>query len=471
MNRSRRHSLPAAVLLVGLTACGSSLPSVPPSSAPAATATATAHAGPTETPIVASAPPGSGSAGDRIGADLAALQGIADASNGIRATGTAGYEASVDFAASELREIGFQVDTPEVAFTAFGDLGAVLEVGGRAFSGPDEVRALIYSPGGLARGRVIHLEGSGCEARHFHGLNPGDLALTTEGGCFRRDQVLNAVEAGAAALLVGYPGRGPGEIYRPTLLEPGGMDVPAVSVTDEAVALLTGPAGQDVRLEVTTELRSSTFRNVIGQLGDGPRVVMVGAHLDSVLDGPGINDNGSGVAAVLEIGRSIAAAGMPDGWALRIGLWGAEELGTIGSTAYAESVGDEVVAYLNLDMAGSLNGATLVYDEGTAASGSDAITDAFQAVLAARGEPSQPTDLGGSSDHFGFQQSGIPTGGLFAGATRTGGAAAPSAGGSGPDPDPCYHIACDDLDNVDIERVVLFAEVTAAVVRDLMADG
>ena len=466
MDSPRRQPLVAAILLVGLTACGSPVPSGTASSAPTATEATSETA-----PIAPSASLGSEAAADRIGSDLAALQDIADANHGIRATGTAGYQASVDFAAAELQEIGFQVETPEVTFTAFRDLGATVEVGGRTFSGPDEVRALIYSPSGVVSGRVVHLAGSGCQITDFDEVDPGDLALTTQGGCFRRDQVLNAVEAGAAALLVGYPGRGPGEIFRPTLIDPGGMDVPAVSVTDEAIEMLTGPASEEVRLEVTTELPPGTFRNVIGQIGDGPRVVMVGAHLDSVLDGPGINDNGSGVAAALEIARAAAASGVPDGWALRIGLWGGEEFGSIGSRAYAQAVGDEVVAYLNLDMAGSVNGATLVYDEASAAPGSAAITALFEAVLTDLGEPSDRADLGGSSDHFGFQQAGIPTGGLFAGATQTGGAAAPSAGGGGLDPDPCYHIGCDDLDNVDVERVALFAEVTAGVVRELMADG
>jgi Zn-dependent M28 family amino/carboxypeptidase len=197
---------------------------------------------------------------------------------------------------------------------------------------------------------------------------------------------------------------------------------------------------------------------------------MVGAHLDSVLDGPGINDNGSGVVAAIEIGRALAAEGVPEGWALRIGLWGAEEYGSIGSRAYAEGIGDEVVAYLNLDMAGSVNGATLVYDEADAAPGSARITDVFESVLVELGEPSERVDLGGSSDHFGFIQAGVPTGGLFAGASESGGAAQPSTGGGGPAPDPCYHIGCDDLDNVDVERVALFAEVTAEVIRRLM-DG
>jgi Zn-dependent M28 family amino/carboxypeptidase len=409
---------------------------------------------------------------DRLRADLAALQAIADASDGIRATGTAGYDASVEHVADALRGAGLAVETPEVPYTGFRDLGGSLEVGGRTFAGPDELRALIYSPSGEVSGRVTLLEESGCQPSDFAGVGPGEIVLTTQGGCFRRDQAINAAAAGATALLVGYPGRGAGEIYRPTLIDPAGITIPVASVTDQAVELLSDPSVGAVTLRVSTDLPPSTFGNVVAQLGDGPRVVIVGAHLDSVFDGPGINDNGSGVAAVLEIARALAAEGAPDGWSVRFGLWGGEELGSIGSRAYAEDVGDEVEAYLNLDMAGSVNGTTLVYDETSAAPGSEAITAAFEAVLADRNEPSARADLGGSSDHFGFQQAGIPTGGLFAGASETGSAANPSAGGAGgPAPDPCYHIGCDDLDNVDLDRVALFADVTLQVMRELMASG
>lgn len=457
---------PAVALVLGglLASCGS-LPSPPPSatgpgssgssSTPPPSTDASAQADPSDVDV------------DRIGDDLAALQAVADAHDGIRAAGTSGYEASVDHVAAELSSIGFAVETPEIEFTGFRDLGGTLEVGGRVFTGPDELRALIYSPSGMVTGPVVVLDGSGCSSGDFAGVSAGDLVLTTEGGCFRRDQALNAAAADAAALLVGYPGRGPGEIFRPTLLDPAGITIPVVSVTDEAIGLLEDADGADVRLEVVTELPASTFRNVIGQLGDGPRVVMIGAHLDSVLDGPGINDNGSGVAATLEIARQLAAEGIPDGWTVRVGLWGAEEFGSIGSRAYAASLGDEVEAYLNLDMAGSINGANLVYDEPQAPAGSERITEAFEAALQARGEPGELVDLGGSSDHFGFAQAGIPTGGLFAGASETGGAAQPGASGGGPAPDPCYHIGCDDLDNVDLARVGLFAAVTLDVVREL----
>ncbi len=404
---------------------------------------------------------------DRLHADLAALQSAADANGGIRASGTPGYEASVDHVAAALEDIGFAVTLPEVSFVGFTELpGTRLEVAGTVVEGADELHALIYSPGGDVTGPVAVLSGSGCDPADFAGIPDGAIAVTTMGGCFRRDQAVNAAAAGAVALIVGYPGRGPGEIFRPTLIDPEAIEIPVVSVTGETVDLLAD--ADEAHLVVATEREASTLRNVIAQLGDGPSVVMLGGHLDSVLDGPGINDNGSGVAALLEVARGLAAAGVPEGWAVRIGLWGGEEFGTIGSRAYAATIGDEVTAYLNLDMTGSVNGANLIYDEAGAPPGSGDITEAFEAWFADNGLESERVDIGGSSDQFGFTQAGIPTGGLFAGASESGSASQPGAGDGGPAMDPCYHIACDTIDNVDLERVAIFAEATYAVTQALM---
>ena len=462
------------VLATVLAACGSvAVPSITASPSPSATlsstlppATIAPRVSPSTTPATSWAP--DEGALERIGADLDALAAIADANGGIRAAGTHGYEASVDWAAGRLAELGYEVTTPHVPFTGFADLGVTLRVGARSFSGPDEARALIYSAGGTVAGPVVVLDESGCRASHFAGVEPGAVVVTVGGGCFRRDQALNAADADAAGLVVGYPGRGPGEIFRPTLIAPDGIEIPVVSVTGEAVDALSAASGQVVELSVTVNREPSTFRNVIGQLGEGPRAVMVGAHLDSVLDGPGINDNGSGVAAVLELARAAAVAGVPDGWAVRIGLWGAEEFGTHGSRAYADSIGGGMVAYLNLDMAGSVNGANLVYDELGAAAGSAEITAAYEAWFADRGLPTRAVDLGGSSDHAPFTRAGIATGGLFAGASASGSAAQPTAPAAGFAPDPCYHIGCDDRDNVDVERVALFSAATTDVLLGLL---
>lgn len=410
----------------------------------------------------------------RLTAHLEALQAIADANDGVRAAGTAGYEASVEYAAEVLREIGFSVETPEVAYTGFRELpGGELTVGNRVFRAPAEMHALIHSPGGDVHGPVVEPAQSGCEPGQYAGVAPGSIVLTVAGGCFRREQALNAVTAGAAALLVGYPDRGPNEIYRPTLIGPDGMDIPVVSVTGAAVDALRALDGDEAQLTVRTEREPATLRNVVAQLGEGPRVIMLGGHLDSVFEGPGLNDNGSGVVALLEIARSLAAQGLPDGVAVRIGLWGGEELGSIGSRAYVEGLRDDVIAYLNLDMAGSVNGEFLVYDEVGAAPGSAEITRAYEDWFATHGVRSGTTDPGGASDHYGFIQAGIPTGGLFAGLGPSGSAASPSA--ASPDPnaepaDPCYHLPCDDIDNVDVERVAVFAEATLDVALVLAGD-
>lgn len=449
-----------AALLTVLAACGTQAPSQdqpdasPVGASPAATLPALA------TDI------------DRIRDHLAAFHAIAGEHGGVRVVGSAGYDASVEYAAAKLRDIGFEVTTPEVGYTGFREHpGGLLEVGERTFHAPDDLHALIYSPSGDVRGRVTVLTESGCDPDHLDGVEAGAVVLTVQGGCLRRQQAVNAADAGASALLIGYPGRGAGEIFRPTLIDPGGLTIPVASVTDEAIGALEAAGGEPVHLVVRTEREPATLRNVIAQLGSGPAVIMIGGHLDSVFEGPGINDNGSGVAALLEIAQGMVTQGSPDGVAVRIGLWGGEELGTIGSRAYVDGLGDEVIAYLNLDMAGSLNGASLVYDEADAAAGSAAITAAYEAWFAERGEPTETVDLGGSSDHFGFIAAGIPTGGLFAGATESGSAAQPGTGGSGGEPaDACYHLACDDLDNVDVERVALFAQATFAVTYALAAD-
>ncbi|WP_141124862.1 M20/M25/M40 family metallo-hydrolase, partial [Prescottella equi] len=121
-------------------------------------------------------------------------------------------------------------------------------------------------------------------------------------------------------------------------------------------------------------------------------VVMAGAHLDSVPDGPGINDDGSGVASLLETARQLGAK--PDtANAVRFAFWGAEEEGLNGSTAYVDGLDDaaraDIALYLNFDMVGSPNAGYFVYDgdnsdnvgEGPGPEGSAGIERTFAAIV------------------------------------------------------------------------------------------
>jgi Zn-dependent M28 family amino/carboxypeptidase len=414
---------------------------------------------------------------DRLEAHLEALLAIAEEHDGVRTAGTPGYEASVDYVAAELRDMGFEVETPEEPFTTFRETApGRLEVGDATFDGPDELRALVYAAGGDVTGPVAVLEDSGCDAEDFVGIPDGAIAVTTVGGCLRRDQVMNADAAGASAILMVYPDRGPGEILRPTLLSPHGIDIPAASVTGQAGDALRAADGEDAHLVIETARDPGTMRNVVAELGDGDRVVMAGGHLDSVLDGPGINDNGSGVAALLEIARGAAQVGVPDGATLRLGFWGAEEFGILGSSAYVDGLTEDergaMVAYLNLDMVGSPNGGMFIYADGGAPRGSGAVTIDYEVWLEDRGLPIERLDMGGGSDHFAFARAGIPIGGLFAGASEkmTDAQAHHFDATAGEAMDACYHLPCDDVDNVDLDRAATFADATLAVALRLAAE-
>ena len=101
--------------------------------------------------------------------------------------------------------------------------------------------------------------------------------------------------------------------------------------------------------------------------GSGERVVMAGAHLDSVANGPGLNDNGSGVATLLEAAEEIGPR--PPGARIRLAFWGAEELGParvapLRAHALRDTSDEQIAAYLNFDMVGSPNARPAVYSDG-----------------------------------------------------------------------------------------------------------
>ena len=189
---------------------------------------------------------------------------------------------------------------------------------------------------------------------------------------------------------------------------------------------------------------------------------MLGGHLDSVVDGPGINDNGSGTMTVLEIARELARL-EPDGapWKVRLGFWTGEETGLLGSFDYVGNLAPDelasIAAYLNFDMLGSPNAVRQVYDASIATRpiAGAFIQDLFTRTLDAAGLGWELVQVGGASDHFPFDQYGVPVGGLFSGANevKTPEQAASHGGTAGLPADPCYHLLCDTTANID--RVVL----------------
>ncbi|HEY8979804.1 MAG TPA: M28 family metallopeptidase [Streptomyces sp.] len=183
--------------------------------------------------------------------------------------------------------------------------------------------------------------------------------------------------------------------------------------------------------------------------GDPNQVVMSGSHLDSVTAGPGINDNGSGSSAILEIALAVSRTNYQPTKHLRFAWWGAEELGIVGSRNYVNGLSSanraKISAYLNYDMLGSPNPGYFVYDD------DPTIEKTFKDYFAGIGVPTEiETEGDGRSDHAPFDSAGIPVGGLFTGAERTKTAAQATkwGGTSGRAFDRCYHSSCDTTANI-----------------------
>jgi len=203
-------------------------------------------------------------------------------------------------------------------------------------------------------------------------------------------------------------------------------------------------------------------------------VVVLGAHLDSVVDGPGMNDDGSGVAALLEIARWLGSTRREA--TVRLAFWSGEEVGLLGSSRYVSDLSAEeraaVAVYLNADMLGSPNGFAGVYEEAGAAEGSAVATGLLRDAVERAGGAPVPVDLTGSSDHHPFTLAGIATAGVFSGAVERvdDEQAAASGATPGAPADPCYHQACDELDDVDLALARLLtaalADVTVLVADD-----
>ena len=384
---------------------------------------------------------------------LAALERIADRSGGKRAAGTRGYAASADYVSARLRDAGWEVRRQEVPFGYFRLDRASLTVDGRALKRSRDFQVLSYSGSGRARGR-LRFAGAGCSRQDFAQLGEGALALVDRGQCFFRDKARNAERAGARALVVSDTTSSGQGVPSGTLAEPG-VDIPVVLVSQRALG--ADPDGAPVTITVDAVSRQETTENVIAETpgGSGDRVVMAGAHLDSVEGGPGINDNGSGVAALIESAEAIGPN--PPGARVRFGFWAAEELGLLGSRHYVESIDagerGRIAAYLNFDMLGSPNPFTDVYEDGDPRLG--------RVLRRVAGGHLGAIAAGQSSDHAPFRSAGVPVNGLYTGSTER--------GPNGRPRDPCYHLACDTLDNVDRDVLLRMARAAARAVRRLSA--
>ncbi len=431
---------------------------------------------------------------------LDAFQAIAAANDGTRASGTPGYDASVDYVVERLEAAGYSPTVQPFEFPFFQELTeatfAQVSPTPETYTTPEDFSTMTYSGSGEAEGvaQAVDTTGqpasdtytstSGCEASDFDGFTAGNIALMQRGSCPFGQKAANAEAAGAVGAIIFNSGaEGATDSYGGTLGSPG-FEIPVIGTSFAVGQDLLDPAGTRVRIvtETVSEIRE-TYNVHAERAGEKQRrVIQAGAHLDSVIDGEGINDNGSGSASLLEVAEAMADVEPRN--PVRFSWWGAEELGLLGSEHYVADLVENdpktlrrIEMYLNFDMVGSPNYVRFVYDgdnsrygedDGAAVgpAGSGDIEQTFTDYFASQDLASEETPFSGRSDYGPFIAEGIPSGGLFTGAegVKTEEQAEVYGGEAGVAYDKCYHQDCDDITNVNMTAIDEMSDAMAHAV-------
>ena len=440
------------------------------------------------------------------------LQAIADANDGTRASGTPGYDASSEYIEDALTAAGYEVTRQDFTFNSFRELSEPefeqVSPNQVTYTPNEDFYTAEYSGSGdetapleavdlvLPPGATASTSNSGCEPEDFADFTAGNIALVQRGTCDFSVKAHNAYVAGAVGVIIFNEGQeGRTETLAATLGDQFSDPIPVIGTSfeignDLAALLEQGEVVIHIKVDGLIELDVPTS-NLIAETPTGrdDRVVMAGAHLDSVPDGPGIEDNGTGSATLLETALQMAELGIEPRNTVRFAWWGAEEAGLVGSQYYVDSLSKsqakDVELYLNFDMIGSPNYARFVYDgDGdafgtTGPNGSARIEQVFEDYFASQGLASEPTAFDGRSDYDAFITAGIPAGGLFTGAedAKTADQVALYGGlatfdGEPVSYDPCYHQPCDSMDPIgDGADADLYEAINAAYDGALEYEG
>jgi len=429
---------------------------------------------------------------DNVFKHQADLEAIADANGGTRDARTPGYQASVDYVVSQLRSYGYRPqitqfnlpewvenstpvltrtdvepdesytpgtaaddDSPDVDFITFE-----LSPSGNLTNVPvvptNDIQ--IPSPGGST---------SGCEPEDYPAAVSGAVALIQRGTCPFVQKLSAAQDAGAVGVILFNEGDTAGRQNALFRAGPADLAIPAVlssfTVGNELYQAYQAGQNPTVNMTIDAQVNDRFLPQVYAETQGGSpnRVVVAGAHLDSVAAGPGVNDDGSGTSAQLEIAKQIAAKKLVPNQKIRFMWFGGEEEGLIGSEYYASHLSqtevNKIMVMIDTDMISSPNFARLVYDgNGSVAGnpsgppGSGEVERVFTDWWASQGYVSEQIPFDGRSDYVGFTDRGIPAGGIFAGAEalKTKAQVRLYGGVAGEQLDPCYHAFCDRLGSI-----------------------
>jgi Zn-dependent M28 family amino/carboxypeptidase len=422
---------------------------------------------------------------DSLFTHLHKLQEIADANKNSRAGGTPGYDASVDYVTKFLQDKGFDVQTPEVEVLDRSQGGnPTVTVAGRTYHVDQASLLLTTAPGGLSARTLRPEKHAGCSTADYGKVSvKGAIAVVDDTGCSIVDKQNTAVAQGAVGLLVAStvgsnpspPGLFPPGYYEKLTIPVGVVD----SNTDAAIRHTDAP----VRLVLDSQPVLKKVRNVLAQTRTGAtnNVVIIGAHLDSAPKSPGINDDGTGVAALLETAAALGSEPKAAN-AVRFAFWGSEEYAEQGAGRYLRGLPpeqlDDIALYLNVDMIGSPNAGYFTYDGDQTAQpnpeiplksvpdGSAGIERTLAGYLNSAGVRPADIPLAKNTDYYAFLTAGVPIGGVTTGASqpKTDVQARLWGGRAGVAFDPDWRTPRDSVDTIDAHALTVMAAAAAFAV-------
>lgn len=420
-----------------------------------------------------------------------------------RSASSPGYTQAMDYIKNSLENLGLTIWEQRFEYRLFLETKdpvlSMISPGQQAYvwntdyltmtySGIADVNAqIVFVTPQFPPGETNNSSTDGCDAADFQGIDvSGKIAVIQRGTCSFIDKVSNAESRGAVAVLIFNEGQeGRTGITLGALPPDSSVEIPVMGITYDLGKSLhdqyTAGAAITVRVAVTGKNAMTPTFNLFAETSTGrnDQVIMIGAHLDSVIEGPGINDNGSGTAALLEVARQIGLHGYTPQNKIRFAWWGAEEVGLFGSYHYLDNLSTtdlrNIAMYLNVDSIASHNFIRGVEDTDLSDTkddpgnlyektpeGSGAIEQALLDYFHAHNLPTKPTPITGGTDYEGFAKYGIPFGGLYTGldGIKTEAEAMLFGGTAGEPYDSCYHKACDSLVNMNVQ---IFSENARAI--------
>ncbi|CAF1503012.1 unnamed protein product [Adineta steineri] len=454
---------------------------------------------------------------------LNAFQRIATSSNGNRAVTTIGYNHTLNYITDTLAaNTNFHVSEaffPVRQFAMASDPILISSINGvtktYTFSKDLSVADFTYielstRANFMAFVGISVIPNVGCSNDDWSNANPpvaGRVALVKRGVCAFSDKGVLAAQNNAAAILIYNDGVTPDRV-QPMAINLGQENVLPALFLSFPVGQALADAAQDsstntgVQLVINlVDLPLSPVGNICADTptGDATQTIVIGSHSDSVPAGPGINDNGSGSAANLGLAIALAKLFQTSTYPkykyrVRFCWWGAEEIGLLGSDYHvkqaknATDVGERLQDYLinlNYDMLGSPNYIFGIYDGQTANNdtpshalpGSNKITALFRDWFIRQKLPWNHTDFSGRSDYGPFLFEGIVAGGLFTGADEVKDQQTRDymdqmlgqgmGGIAGAIQDPCYHQACDSIQNINVFAYEKMVQAAAFMLENL----